>query len=240
MAHDLTRDDFDAIIADFKRRLGIPLKRHFSGDQDAGGGSGVQADDSGVGIEVIESPFEQLRLAIRRVLASWESPKAKAYPPHHGHFRRLGHRHRHSGHGLRNLSREAGTGVIFTHNPRWAGDVLKLWGISLRPIRGGRGVRTGPYYADLAVPARNRDARDRCHLGDAFSRDLSRAEALGPHADRRPWLEPPGVEFTFESPAAADLFMLQTRDMAIRESPKVLKLISTCRRRSCCWGTASA
>ena len=34
---------------------------------------------------------------------------------------------------------------------------------------------------------------------------------------------PQEIEFTFESPALSDLYMLQTRDMAIRENPKVMK-----------------
>jgi pyruvate,orthophosphate dikinase len=40
--------------------------------------------------------------------------------------------------------------------------------------------------------------------------------------DEHGW-SPQEIEFTFESPQAEDLYLLQTRDMAMRESPNVLQ-----------------
>jgi pyruvate,orthophosphate dikinase len=58
MAHDLSRDEFDAVIDRFKQRLGIPLKRHFSGDQMREVALAYCRQIEAAGVEVINSPFD--------------------------------------------------------------------------------------------------------------------------------------------------------------------------------------
>jgi pyruvate,orthophosphate dikinase len=223
MAHDMTRDDFDAVIADCKRRWGIPLKRHFSGDQMREVALAYRRLIEEAGIEMIDSPIEQLLLAIRRVLASWESPKALAYRRIMGISDDWGTAIAIQAMVYGNVSPEAGTGVIFTHNPRWSGDVLKLWGDFTTANQGedvvSGLVRTMPislFQQDIEM--RETDVTLETHFPEIY-RELKRwAHAL---IDDHGW-SPQEIEFTFEGPSAADLYMLQTRDMAIRESPKVL------------------
>jgi pyruvate,orthophosphate dikinase len=223
MAHDLTRDDFDAVIAEFKRRLGIPLKRLFSGDQMREVALAYRSLIEAAGVEVIDSPFEQLLLAIRRVLASWESPKALAYRRIMGISDDWGTAIAIQAMVYGNLSAGAGTGVIFTHNPRWSGDVLKLWGDFTTANQGedvvSGLVRTMPISLfQQEIEMRETDVTLETHFPEIY-RELQRwAHAL---IDEHGW-SPQEIEFTFESPSAADLYMLQTRDMAIRENPKVL------------------
>ena len=224
MAHDLTRDDFDAVIDEFKRRLGIPLKRHFSGDQMREVALAYRRLIEEAGVEVIDSPFEQLLLAIRRVLASWESPKALAYRRIMGISDDWGTAIAIQAMVYGNLSSGAGTGVIFTHNPRWAGDVLKLWGDFTTANQGedvvSGLVRTMPISLfQQEIEMRETDVTLETHFPEIY-RELKRwAHAL---IDEHGW-SPQEIEFTFESPALDDLYMLQTRDMAIRENPRVLK-----------------
>ncbi|MCU0602863.1 MAG: PEP-utilizing enzyme [Desulfobacterales bacterium] len=223
MAHDMTRDDFDAVIADGKRRWGIPLKRHFSGEQMREVALAYRRLIEEAGIEMIDSPIEQLLLAIRRVLASWESPKALAYRCIMGISDDWGTAIAIQAMVYGNVSPEAGTGVIFTHNPRWSGDVLKLWGDFTTANQGedvvSGLVRTMPislFQQDIEM--RETDVTLETHFPEIY-RELKRwAHAL---IDDHGW-SPQEIEFTFEGPSAADLYMLQTRDMAIRESPKVL------------------
>ncbi len=73
MSFDLERNDFDAIISDFKMRHGIPLKRGFTGEQMKQVALAYKEMVRAAGIEVPEDPFEQLVLTIMRVLESWES-----------------------------------------------------------------------------------------------------------------------------------------------------------------------
>jgi len=223
MAHDLTRDDFDAVIAEYKQRLGIPLKRHFSGGQMREVALAYRRLIEDAGVEVIDSPFEQLLLAIRRVLASWESPKALAYRRIMGISDDWGTAIAIQAMVYGNLSSDAGTGVIFTHNPRWAGDVLKLWGDFTTANQGedvvSGLVRTMPISLfQQEIEMRETDVTLETHFPEIF-RELKRwAHML---IDDRGW-SPQEIEFTFEGPSAVDLYMLQTRDMAIRESQKVL------------------
>jgi pyruvate, orthophosphate dikinase len=223
MAHDLTRDDFDAVIAEFKRGLGIPLKRHFSGEQMQAVALSYRRLIEEAGVEVIDSPFEQLLLAIGRVLASWESPKALAYRRIMGISDDWGTAIAVQAMVYGNLSSGAGTGVIFTHNPRWTGDVLKLWGDFTTANQGedvvSGLVRTMPISLfQQEIEMRETDVTLETHFPEIY-RELKRwAHVL---IDDHGW-SPQEIEFTFESPSAGDLYMLQTRDMAIRESPKVL------------------
>jgi pyruvate, orthophosphate dikinase len=223
MAHDMTRDDFDAVIDEFKRRLGIPLKRHFSGEQMREVALAYRRLIEEAGIEVIDSPFEQMLLAIRRVLASWDSPRALAYRRIMGISDDWGTAIAIQAMVYGNLSPAAGTGVIFTHNPRWAGDVLKLWGDFTTANQGedvvSGLVRTMPISLfQQEIEMRETDVTLETHFPEIY-RELKRwAHAL---IDDHGW-SPQEIEFTFESPCAADLYMLQTRDMAIRESPRVL------------------
>jgi pyruvate,orthophosphate dikinase len=223
MAHDLSRDDFDAVIDEFKRRLGIPLKRHFSGDQMREVALAYRRLIEEAGIEVIDSPFDQLLLAIGRVLASWESPKALAYRRIMGISDDWGTAIAIQAMVYGNLSSGSGTGVIFTHNPRWAGDVLRLWGDFTTTNQGedvvSGLVRTMPISLfQQEIEMRETDVTLETHFPQIY-RELKRwAHTL---IEDHGW-SPQEIEFTFETPSPDDLYMLQTRDMAIRESPKVL------------------
>jgi len=224
MAHDLSRDEFDAIIADFKRRLGIPLKRHFSGEQMREVALEYKRLLREAGIELIDAPFEQLLLAIRRVLASWESPKAQAYRRIMGISDDWGTAIAIQAMIYGNLSPGSGTGVIFTHNPRYAGDVLKLWGDFTTANQGedvvSGLVRTMPISLfQQEIEMRETDVTLETHFPEIYGELKRWAHAL---IDDHGW-SPQEIEFTFESPSPDDLYMLQTRDMAIRESQKVLQ-----------------
>jgi pyruvate,orthophosphate dikinase len=223
MAHDLTRDDFDAVIAESKRRLGIPLKRHFSGEQMREVALAYRRLIEEAGVEVIDSPFEQLLLALRRVLASWESPKALAYRRIMGISDDWGTAIAVQAMVYGNMSSGAGTGVIFTHNPRWSGEVLKLWG-DFTTANQGEDVVSGLVNTmpislfQQEIEMRETDVTLETHFPEIYNELKRWAHAL---IDDHGW-SPQEIEFTFESPSAVDLYMLQTRDMAIRESPKVL------------------
>ena len=128
MAFGLKRDDFDAIISESKQRLGIPLKRELTGDQMREVALTYKDLIRGAGIEVVENPYEQLLLAIKGVLASWESPRAMAYRRIIGISEDWGTAVTVQAMVYGNMSQQSGTGVVFTHNPRWSGDTLKLWG----------------------------------------------------------------------------------------------------------------
>ena len=223
MAFGLKRDDFDAVINESKQRLGIPLKRDFTGDQMRGVALAYKRMVQDAGIEVVEDPYEQLHLAIKGVLASWESSRAMAYRRIIGISEDWGTAVTVQAMVYGNISQQSGTGVVFTHNPRWSGDTLKLWGDF---TIGNQGedvvsglVKTMPISIfQQEIEMRETDITMETHFPDIYRALKDWAHDL---IDERGW-SPQEMEFTFEGPSLADLYLLQTRDMAIRERKQVL------------------
>ena len=223
MAFGLKRDDFDAIISESKQRLGIPLKKEFTGDQMREVALTYKDLVHSAGIEVVESPYEQLHLAIKGVLASWESPRAMAYRRIIGISEDWGTAVTVQAMVYGNISQQSGTGVVFTHNPRWSGDTLKLWGDF---TIGNQGedvvsglVKTMPISIfQQEIEMRETDVTMETHFPEIYRALKDWAHDL---IDGRGW-SPQEIEFTFEGPSRDDLYILQTRDMAIRESKAVL------------------
>ncbi len=222
MTHGLLRDDFDAIIAGFKRRAGIPYKRDFSGDQmrDVALAYKTLILDNGITLE--ESPFDQLYVAIEKVFDSWYSSKAKTYRIIMGISDDWGTAVTVQSMVFGNFSSMSGSGVFFTHNPRWSGDMVVLWGDF---TRGNQGedvvsglVRTMPISKNQAeVENRPVDTTLEVLFPGIYRAMRDWAKKLVYEKD---W-SPQEMEFTFESPDMKDLYFLQTRDMVIRERRKV-------------------
>jgi len=223
MAFGLKRDDFDAIISESKQRLGIPLKKDFTGDQMRGVALTYKDLVHSAGIEVVENPYEQLHLAIKGVLASWESSRAMAYRRIIGISEDWGTAVTVQAMVYGNISQQSGTGVVFTHNPRWSGDTLKLWGDF---TIGNQGedvvaglVKTMPISIfQQEIEMRETDVTMETHFPKIYRALKDWAHEL---IDGRGW-SPQEIEFTFEGPSRDDLYLLQTRNMAIRESKAVL------------------
>jgi pyruvate,orthophosphate dikinase len=209
MSFGMERDDFDAIISESKQSLGIPLKRDLTGEQ--------------MREVALRTPYEQLHLAIKRVLASWGSPRAIAYRRIIGISEDWGTAVTVQAMVYGNISQQSGTGVVFTHNPRWSGDTLKLWGDF---TIGNQGedvvsglVKTMPISIfQQEIEMRETDITMETHFSEIYQALKDWAHDL---IDERGW-SPQEIEFTFEGPSPEDLYLLQTRDMAIRERKKVL------------------
>ena len=115
MAFGLERDDFDAIIAEFKVRMGIPLKKGFTGEQMK---MVALAYKSRIRDEGVENPYGRsagtaLHDHQRGVLFLGIPQWPENLPKNHGDFRRLGHRRDGSGSMVfGNISPQAGSGVF--------------------------------------------------------------------------------------------------------------------------------
>ena len=223
MSFGLKRDDFDAIINKSKQQLGIPLKKEFTGSQMREVALAYKNLIRDAGIEVVETPYEQLHLAIKGVLTSWESTRARAYRRIIGISEDWGTAVTVQAMVYGNLSQASGTGVVFTHNPRWSGDTLKLWGDF---TVGNQGedvvaglVKTMPISLfQQEIEMRDTDVTMETHFPEIYRALDDWAHDL---IDGKGW-SPQEIEFTFEGPSKDDLYLLQTRDMAIREHKKVL------------------
>jgi len=175
--------------------------------------------DSGIGIET--SPVEQLHIAIRKVLDSWHASKAETYRKIMGISDDWGTAVTVQAMVYGNYSPTSGSGVVFTHNPRWNGDRPLLWGDF---TIGNQGedvvsglVNTLPISVKQArMENREMDQPLEIVFPDIYGVIEKWSEEL---IQKRNWC-PQEMEFTFEGPLEKDFFFLQTRDMEIREKKK--------------------
>ena len=218
MSCGLNRNDFDSIMYRFKKKNGVPLKREFTGDQMKLLAIVYKNMILDSGIEIVESPFGQLYLAINKVFSSWDSPRARAYRRIMGISDDWGTAVTVQAMVFGNVSSQSGSGVFFTHSPRLPGDTLRLWG-DFTIGNQGEDVVSG-LVRTLAISEMQREIEQRgsdISLESGFPVLYNNLKAIA-HAiiyDNQ-W-DPQEMEFTFESPNYKDLYLLQTRDMSVRE-----------------------
>lgn len=218
MGSELERDDFDAIINELKRRAGIAYKRDFTGKQMRKVAMTYKAMVREAGIRVPDDPFDQLYQTILSVLNSWESSKARTYRKIMGISDDWGTAVTVQSMVYGNLSENAGSGVIFTHSPRWAGDSMGLWGDFTRGNQGEDVVSglvlTQPIsIRQQDVEMRPTDITLESHYPEIYQALETWTNML---IYEKGW-GPQEIEFTFEGPSAKELHILQCRDMAMRE-----------------------
>jgi pyruvate,orthophosphate dikinase len=222
MAFDIPRDSFDNVIDDYKNRFSVAFKRDFTGQQMREVALEYKnlMRDNGIKIEV--TPIEQLYIAIKKVLDSWHAPKAETYRKIMKISDDWGTAVTVQSMVFGNLSHNSGSGVVFTHNPRWTGDMLVPWGDFTLGNQGEdvvSGLVTTLPISKKQSEIENRDSNSALESMFPEIYQTIREWAKDLIYDKK-W-SPQEMEFTFESPEGKDLFILQTRDMEIRERKKV-------------------
>jgi len=221
MSYDLNRDDFDAIIKEHKKRCNIPLKRGFTGDQMRLVALAYKNMVRDSGIDIPEDPFEQLMMTIKQVLNSWDFPKAQAYRQIMGISDDWGTAVTVQSMVFGNMSRQSGTGVFFTHNPKWSEDSLRLWGDFTLGNQGEDVVSGLVNTLPISIIQQDSEMRDTDTTLESHFPKIYNAlkELAGDLIYKKGW-SPQEMEFTFEGPTPDKLYLLQTRDMAMRELKK--------------------
>ena len=215
MSDGIDRDFFDAIMSEFKSRHGVEQKLDFTVEQMREIAFAYKDRARGEGAVFVDDPFDQVVTCILKVLESWDSPHARFFRKYVGVAEDWGTAVVVQRMVFGNLSRESGSGVTFTNNP-------------LEPH--SRQVRL---FGDFAVQSQGEDLVG----GLVFPLPISEAQRLGSptyrgseHSLERDYPEiygkllsvardlvserefdPQEIEFTFESPAADDLYVLQKR-----------------------------
>jgi pyruvate,orthophosphate dikinase len=224
MSFGLNRNGFDSIMYKFKKKYGVSLKREFTGDQMKLLSITYKNRVLDSGIEIIEDPIDQLYLAIDKVFTSWDSPQARAYRKIMGISDDWGTAVTVQTMVFGNASSsESGSGVFFTHSPRLPGDTLRLWG-DFTIGNQGEDVVSG-LVRTLAISEMQREIEQRgsdISLESGFPNLYDNLKAIAHELIYDNKWDPQEMEFTFESPNYKDLFLLQTRDMSVRERNIIL------------------
>lgn len=218
MSFGLMRDSFDAIIDDFKKTYSVPYKKDFTAGQMREVSMAYKKFLRSSGIDVQESPREQLYTAIQHVLNSWNSAKAKTYRKIMGISDDWGTAVTVQSMVFGNLSQQSGAGVLFTHSPKYSPDLLRPWGDYTVGNQGEdvvSGLVTTLPISVYQAEKENRPAE--AALENRFPeiyqtlREIAKVLIYDRH-----W-GPQDIEFTFEGPLRKDLYLLQARNMEMRE-----------------------
>ncbi len=215
MSDGIERDFFDAIMVEFKGRYEVEQKMDFTVSQMREIAFAYKRRAQEAGVTFVDDPFAQVVACVLKVLESWDSSHARFYRQYVGVADEWGTAVVVQRMVYGNLGRTSGSGVTFTHNP-------------LEPY--SRRVRL---FGDFAVCSQGEDLVG----GLVFPWPVSEAQRLGSatyratqHSLEKDYPEiyagllavardlvaerefdPQEIEFTFESPEAADLYVLQKR-----------------------------
>ncbi|MEZ4525607.1 MAG: PEP/pyruvate-binding domain-containing protein [Desulfobacterales bacterium] len=222
MAHGLSRDEFDDIIFRKKAEKGIAFKRSFTGEEMRDVALAYKKRVKEAGIAITEDLFVQLLQTIQIVLNSWESEKAGTYRRIMGISDDWGTAVTVQSMVYGNLSRESGSGVVFTHTPKWSEDTVRLWGDFTIGNQGEDVVSGLVNTLPVSIIQQDNEMREtditlESHFPEIF-KTLKKwaSELIYNHG----W-SPQEIEFTFEGPKPENLWLLQSRNMAIRGQTKV-------------------
>ena len=217
MSAGLSRDVFDSIMYSFKARYGVGQKLDFSADQMREMAMTYKARAEELGVALEQDCFQQVVACIDRVLASWYAPQARFYRSYIGVAEEWGTAVIVQRMVLGNLGRGSGAGVVFTRNPlephtrqvRLFGDFAicsqgeDLVGGLVFPLPISESQRRGsPTYRGVEQSLET-------EFPEVYARLLAVAMDLVTERE----YDPQEMEFTFEGPAAKDLYLLQKRSM---------------------------
>jgi pyruvate,orthophosphate dikinase len=217
MSFGIPREEFTSMMNWYKRIYGRSVKREFSPVEMKELALAYREVLQAHNIEFAESAQEQLFTAIRQVVESWESNKAKTYREIMMISDNWGTAVTVQAMIFGNLDTHSGAGVMFTHNPRTSEDKVDpvgdfTWGNQGEDVVGGL-VKTLP----LSEKQRVRDAEPReTSLEALFPRVYQRLTEIARKLVYENHWAPQEVEFTFQGETAEGVYVLQSRNMTPR------------------------
>ncbi|MGC8492510.1 MAG: PEP/pyruvate-binding domain-containing protein [Syntrophobacteraceae bacterium] len=215
MSFGIPRDEFSAVMNRYKKKYGRAVKREFSPveirDLSRAYREVLQAHST----EFCESPREQLFTAIRLVVESWESRKAKTYREIMMLSDNWGTAVSVQAMVFGNLDIHSGAGVLFTHDPRTSEDQVAPVGDFTLGNQGedvvGGLVKTLP----LSERQRMREGKETS-LEALFPRVYKRLLEISRKLVYENHWAPQELEFTFQGESEEGVYVLQSRNMTPR------------------------
>lgn len=215
MSFGLDRDEFDSIINDFKKKYKAELKIQFTPLQMKEVAMAYRDFILSKGIYIEEDPWRQLEIAISQVFNSWYSNKAKAYREILGISEDWGTAVVVQKMVFGNLDINAGSGVLFTRNPKESIDRLVLWGDYTTGAQGEDIVSGLVKTYPISIEQKIIEGRiNEKSLEEAFPEIYNSLLEIAERLIYKERWDHQEIEFTFDGRGKNDLYILQTREMS--------------------------
>lgn len=214
MAFGIQRESFQALMDGAKEKYNVDLKSEFTPRQMKALALSYRKLIRDEGLEVPEDPWLQLVGSIEEVLNSWKTKKAIDYRTIMDLSDSWGTAVTVQKMVFGNRSESAGSGVLFTSHPYRKVQRVALWGDYAYGDQGedivsGLVTSYAVSVEQAELDGRNVEETLERRFPDIYERLLAISREL---VYEKMW-NPQEIEFTFEGPAADDLYLLQTRDM---------------------------
>jgi pyruvate,orthophosphate dikinase len=218
MANGVERDVFEQIMKANKQKYGVKLKAEFTGIQMKAIAQAYKVSLEERGVTIETNPLKQLNQAIYSVIDSWFSSSAKTYRDHMEIAEEWGTAILVQQMVLGNKSRQSGTGVVFTNSPFNDLSGLHLFGDYVRCSQ-GEDVVSG-LVNTLAISENQRKlSKQECFgsLESDFPQIYRELSTLAAKLIEQHGFVHQEIEFTFESEAPEDLYILQIRNQKLKK-----------------------
>ncbi len=217
MSFDMPRDEFGTVMEFYKRKYRRQVKREFSPQEIREVALAYRKVLASNGIELSESPREQLFTAIQQVVKSWDSPKAKTYREIMMLSDNWGTAVTIQTMVFGNLDIQSGAGVMFTHNPWTSEDNIDpvgdfTWGNQGEDVVGGL-VKTLPLSEKQRL---TEGERKETSLETLFPLVYKRLTDIARKLIYEQNWAPQEIEFTFQGAGEEGVYVLQARNMTPR------------------------
>jgi len=214
MTSGVGRETFQTLMDSAKQKYDVQVKRQFTPAQMKELALSYQKTVRGIGIGIPDDPWLQLTAALEMVLNSWNTAKTRDYRSLMDVSDYWGTAVIIQAMVFGNLSHEAGSGVLFTAHPYRKVRRVALWG-DYAPGDQGEDIVSGLVTAyPISVEQAEIDGRSKDFtLERLFPKIYQRLRDIARELVYEKHWNPQDIEFTFEGPEAADLYILQTRDM---------------------------
>ncbi len=222
MSHGVNRDYFDEIMARFKLKYGVDRKLNFSAAQMRELALEYKKTLNEHDVFIVENPFEQLKQAIGNIFDSWSAERAVAYRKHLQIADEWGTAVIVQKMVTGNRSRESGSGVVFTHNPKLKKPGINLYG-DFTLCSQGEDIVAGLVYPLPISESQREDDYPDCEMSleTAFPLIYQRLQAIAVELIEQHGYNNQEIEFTFESSRPEDLYVLQIREQNIIQMERV-------------------
>ncbi|SMC87431.1 pyruvate phosphate dikinase [Desulfocicer vacuolatum DSM 3385] len=214
MISGVDREKFQELMDDAKKRHNVKFKWKFSPDQMRELALDYQKLARRQGISIPDDPWLQLSHAVEMIFDSWNTLKAVDYREIMDLSDSWGTAVIVQSMVFGNKSSQSGSGVLFTAHPYRKVRRVALWGDYAYGDQGEDIVAGLVTSYPISVEQAQIDGRSvEKSLEKSFPHIYNELLSIARDLVYEKRWNPQEMEFTFEGPRAADLYLLQTRDM---------------------------